>query len=605
MCGIFGYVGERKAVPILLDGLKDLEYRGYDSAGIFVPSGVFKAVGPVQELRNKIKKIPADLVGISHTRWATHGLPTEKNAHPHGSFSKEIWMVHNGIIENYKELKEVLLKKGHKFKSDTDSEVLVHTIEEELNGSGDIEKAVTKALRKVQGTYGIALVHKNEPDKVLVARMGSPIVLGIGNGENFVASDPSAILKHTKNVIYLEDGEYAVLEKDKYKVSTLDHKKLDRKPDVIEWDLDQVKKDGYDHFMMKEIMEAPKVLEDSMRGRVVEETGEAKLGGLESVKDKLREVKRIIIVGCGSTYYAGQIGKYLIEEYAGIPCEVELGSEFRYRKTVFDEGTALLAISQSGETADTLASIKEAKRRGLLVLGVVNAVGSTIARETDAGIYNHAGPEIGVASTKAFLSQMEVLVLLSLFLGRQRDLSVKEGQEIIKELKLLPKKINKILNNKNEIKRIAKKYSKYENFLYVGRGYNFPIAYEGALKLKEVSYVHAEGYGAGEMKHGPIAMIEPSFPTVAVALKDSVYEKMISNMEEIRARKGKILAIATEGDSKIEDVANDVIYIPKTLETLSPILSVVPMQLLGYYIGVGRGYNVDRPRNLAKSVTVE
>jgi len=605
MCGIFGYVGERKAVPILLDGLRDLEYRGYDSAGIFVPSGLFKAAGPVKELTKKIKDTPEDVVGISHTRWATHGLPTERNAHPHGSWKKNIWMVHNGIVENYKELKEDLVRKGHKFKSDTDSEVLVHVIEEELNGSNDIEKAAVRALKKVQGTYGIALVHKKEPEKILVARMGSPIVLGIGDGENFIASDPSAILKHTKDVIYLEDGEYAVLEKNNYKISTLDNRVLYKKPDHIEWDVDQVKKGGYDHFMMKEIMEAPKVLADSMRGRVIEETGEAKLGGIESVKDKLQKVKRLIIVGCGSTYYAGQVGKYLIEELAGIPCEVELGSEFRYRKTVFDEGTALLAVSQSGETADTLASIKEAKRRGLLVLGIVNSVGSTIARETDAGIYNHAGPEIGVASTKAFISQLEVLVLFALFLGRQRNLSVKDGREVIKELKSLPKKIEKILKNKGSIKKLAKKYSKYDDFLYVARGYNFPIAYEGALKLKEVSYIHAEGYGAGEMKHGPIAMIDKMFPTVAVALKDSVYEKMISNIEEIKARKGKVLAIATEGDVKIKQVVKDVIYIPKTSEFLSPILSVIPMQILSYYIGVGRGYDVDRPRNLAKSVTVE
>lgn len=607
MCGIFAYTGNKNAAPILIDGLKALEYRGYDSAGVFVISaGCTKAVGPVQNLADKLKADIPGNAGIAHTRWATHGVPSETNAHPHADCSGKIWLVHNGIVENYKELKNKLSRKRHKFRSETDSEILAHLIEENLKQNGRFEEAVRKSLKAVRGTYGIAVINGNEPDKIVAARLGSPILLGIGNGENFVASDASAVIRHTKNIVYLNDGETATVTRDSYQISTLDkNHRLKRTPDKIDWDIGKAQRGGYKHFMLKEIMEGPEVITNSLRGRLIVEEGMAKLGGLESVQDKIRRLKKMVIVGCGTAYYAGSIGRYMFEEYAGIPTEIEIGSEFRYRKPILDEKTAVLAISQSGETADTLASIKEAKRKNVLTLGIVNAVGSTIARETDAGVYNHAGPEIGVASTKAFLSQLTVLALFTLFLGRQRQMSLVTGKRIATELLALPKKAKKILAEREKIKKLASKYAGYRDFLYIGRKYNFPIAYEGALKIKEVAYVHAEGYGAGEMKHGPIAMIDPNFPTIAIALKDSVYEKMISNIEEIKARGGPIIAVATEGDKEIKKLVDDVIYVPKTLEMLSPVLSVIPLQLFAYYFGVAKGYNVDKPRNLAKSVTVE
>ena len=605
MCGIFGYVGTKEAAPILLEGLKTLEYRGYDSAGMFIaPEYIVRAVGPIENLREKVERVKGT-TGIAHTRWATHGAPTERNAHPHSDCTHSLWLVHNGIIENYKELRDGLEKKGHKFSSDTDSEVLIHLIESYFKKSKTLELAVTKALRDVRGTYGIAVLHKKTPEKIIVARMGSPIVLGIGDGENFVASDPSPLLRHTRTVLYLDDGEIAVITPKTYSIFTHTHKKKKKALEYIEWELDHVKKDGFSHFMLKEIVSGPEVLHNSVRGRLIPHKGAAKLGGLEKVSERLRAIKRIVIVGCGSAYYAGLTGKYMLEEYAGIPTDVEIGSEFRYRALPLDTNTLVLAISQSGETADTLASIREAKQKGLLTIGIVNVVGSTIARETDAGVYNHAGPEIGVASTKAFLSQLEVLALLTLFLGRQRNLSLKEGQEIVKDILTLPKKVEIILAKREEIKELAERYNSYTNFFYIGRKYSLPISYEGALKLKEVSYIHAEAYGAGEMKHGPIAMISPDFPTVAIVLHDSVYEKTISNIEEIKARSGKIIAVATEGDAAIKSLADDVIYIPKISEMLSPILSVVPLHLFAYYTGVALGHNVDRPRNLAKSVTVE
>ena len=606
MCGIFGYTGHRKAAPLLLDGLRALEYRGYDSAGIYVSGqDVVRAEGEVKKLSDKVSPDMEGKAGIAHTRWATHGKPSEKNAHPHTDTSQQTFIVHNGIIENHVELKKELEGRGALFSSDTDSEVLAHLIEEEIVSNGSFEKAVARALKKVHGSYGIAVMTKREPEKIVIARQGSPIVLGIGTGEYFVASDTSAILKHTKEVIYLEDGECALITPTSYSIFTMDLQTKTRKPQSITWNIEQVQKSGYDHFMLKEIMEGPDVLKNSVLGRLLFETGDARLGGFDSIEKRLSQIERIVIIGCGSAYYAGMVGKLLFEEIGGIPTEVEIASEYRYRAIPPDGTTAVLAISQSGETADTLACLKEAKRRGSVTLGIVNVVGSTVAREVDAGVYNHAGPEISVASTKAFISQLEVLLLFALFLGRRRSLPLTRGKEILDELVRLPEKMQRVLDQAKNIEEIAKHYSTHQNFLYVGRKYNYPMAMEGALKLKEVSYIHAEGYGAGEMKHGPIAMIDETFPTVAVMPKDSVYEKTFSNIEEIRARNGKVLAIVTEGDTNAIRVADHIIEIPQTLEIMTPILSVVPLQLFAYHMSRIRGYNVDRPRNLAKSVTVE
>lgn len=607
MCGIFAYTGKKQAGELLVNGLRVLEYRGYDSAGVYTAHAhaPVKAVGTVRNVAERVHTANlAGCSGIAHTRWATHGVPSEANAHPHTDCAERIWLVHNGIIENYTSLKASLVQRGHRFRSETDSEVLAHLIEEEMK-TVPFAEAVRRALKGVTGTYGLALMHVLQPDVIFAARMGSPIVLGIGNGEHFIASDPTPILHHTKDVVYLDDGDFASITPEGYTIATLDNTQIDRALSTIEWNIDSVKKGGHEHFMLKEIMEEPEVVTNAIRGRLLVEDGLAKLGGLREVSDAIAALKRLVIVGCGSAYYAGVVGKYMFEEYAGVPAEVEIGSELRYRKMLFDNDMALLCISQSGETADTLAAIKEAKRRNIMSLGVVNAVGSTIARETDAGVYNHAGPEIGVASTKAFLSQLSVLALLTLYLGRQRGMSPVMGKRIAEELLRLPGKIEKILSEREKIRIIAHQYGNARDFLYIGRKYNAPIAYEGALKLKEISYIHAEGYGAGEMKHGPLAMIDESFPTMAITLRDSVYEKMISNIEEIRARKGPVIAIATEGDEAISDHVDSVIYIPKTIEMLSPILSVIPLQLFAYYVAVARGFNVDRPRNLAKSVTVE
>ncbi|MDO8514170.1 MAG: glutamine--fructose-6-phosphate transaminase (isomerizing) [bacterium] len=608
MCGIFAYTGKKgkDAGGVLLDGLLSLEYRGYDSAGIYTPeSGSVRTPGAVAELRKKIPKGFKGKSGIAHLRWATHGEPTEKNAHPHSDCEGEVWVVHNGIIENFKELKEKLIKKGHTFTSDSDTEVLAHLVEEHLKKEKSFEKAALAALNEVNGTYGIALQYKKEPDRIIAARMGSPIVLGLGDGEHFIASDPSPILPHTKKVVFLEDGEVAVISPDGHRIFKLDSTKVKRDATNIDWSAEATQKGGHEHFMLKEIMEGPEVIENTLRGRLIIEKGLAKLGGLESVAKQLEKIERVIVVACGTAYYAGLVGEYMLEEYAGIPVEVELGSEFRYRKSVINEKTVVLGISQSGETADTLEALREGKRRGALTLGIVNTVGSTIARETDAGVYNHAGPEISVASTKAFLSQLTALALFTMFFGRQRGMSEATGREIAKALKELPEKLQQILDTKESIQKLAKKYSKARDFLYIGRKYNYPIAYEGAIKLKEISYVHAEGCGAGEMKHGPIAMIDENFPTMAIAPKDSMYEKMVSNIHEIKARKGPVIAIATKGDKEIAKLADDVLYVPETLEMLSPILNVVPLQLFAYYFAKEKGLNVDRPRNLAKSVTVE
>jgi len=608
MCGIFAYTGNKgkNAGGVLLDGLLSLEYRGYDSAGVYTPeSGSIKTPGAVAELRKKMPKDFQGKSGIAHLRWATHGEPTEVNAHPHSDGSGEIWVVHNGIIENWQELRQNLIAKGHSFISDSDTEVIPHLVEEHLKKSKNFEKAALAALNDIRGTYGIAMQYKGEPDKLIAARMGSPIVIGIGKGERFIASDASPILPHTKKVVFLEDGEVAVLTPDSHTVYKLDASKVSRKPENIQWNAKEAQKGGYEHFMLKEIMQGAEVVEDTLRGRLVMESGSAKLGGLESVAKKLAKIDRIIIVACGTAYYAAQVGEYMLEEHARISVEVELGSEFRYRKPVINERTAVLAISQSGETLDTLEAVREGKRNGALTLSIVNTVGSTIARETDAGIFNHAGPEIGVASTKAFVSQLVALALLTLFLGRQRGMSAAEGKTIARELKALPKKLQAILDKGSEMEALAKKYAQSRDFLFLGRKYNYPVAFEGALKLKEISYIHAEGCGAGEMKHGPLAMIDANFPTFALAPHDSVYEKVASAIQQIKARKGPVIALTTEGDTEVKKFADDVVYIPKTLEMLTPILSVVPLQLFAYYFAKEKGLNVDRPRNLAKSVTVE
>ena len=606
MCGIFAYTGDRNAGEILLDGLASLEYRGYDSAGIYTPqSGSVRSVGAVSHLRRKMPAGFFGTSGIAHLRWATHGEPTEVNAHPHRDCTGDVWVVHNGIVENHKELRKKLERAGHTFVSSTDTEVLTHLIEEHLKTEKDFEKAAVAALKEVKGTYGIAIQYKQDPSRIIGARMGAPVVLGLGEHENFIASDASPILRHTRQIVFLEDGEVAVITPKGHTIRKLEGELVDRDAERIDWSAEDAQRDGYDHFMLKEIMEGPEVIVNTMRGRLIPEQGLVKLGGLESVKEQLQKMERIIIVGCGTAYYAGLVGEYMLEEFAGMPVEVELGSEFRYRRPVLNQKTILLAISQSGETADTLEAIREGKRKGALTLGIVNTVGSTIARATDAGIYNHAGPEIGVASTKAFISQLTALALLTIFLGRERGMTEEQAKAITLELKALPEKIARILGKRTAVGALAKKYAAARDFLYIGRTYNAPIAYEGALKLKELSYIHAEGCAAGEMKHGPIAMIDTNFPTMALVPADRVYEKMLSNIQEIKARKGPVIAIATEGDTEIANLADDVFHVPKTIEMLQPILNIVPLQLFAYYFALGKGHNPDRPRNLAKSVTVE
>ena len=604
MCGIIGYVGKKQALPIVMEGLKRLEYRGYDSSGVVVLNDgaeVVKTKGRIEDLRDKLAK--QDIKGntaIGHNRWSTHGAPAEANAHPLWDCKKEIFVVHNGIIENYKQLKQGLIARGHKFISETDTEVLPHLIEE--NYKGNLEEAVRLSLQKIVGAYAIAVVCEKEPDKIVFARQSSPLLVALGEGENFIASDATAILGYTKQVIYLDDGEMGVITPDDFQVFNLENKEVKKESHKIEWDIEQAEKSGYPHFMLKEILEGPETIENATRGRMILKDGMAKLGGLEPVIDKLKKIDRIIIVGMGTAFLAGKVGEYMLEEYAGIPVEVENASEFRYKKPVINKNDAVLAISQSGETADTLFAVKEAKRKGALTLGIVNVVGSSIAREVEAGVYNHAGPEIAVASTKAFISQLTILALLTVFLGRQRNMSLVTGKRILEELEKLPELCKKILEKKEDIKGLAEKYFDFKNFLYLGRKYNYPVACEGALKLKEISYIHAEGMPTGEIKHGPIAMLDKDFPSFVIALKDSVYEKNVSNIEEIKARDGKVIALATEGDDLSAD---DVLFIPKTLEMLSPILSVIPLQLFAYYIAVKKELDVDKPRNLAKSVVVE
>ena len=604
MCGIIGYVGSRTASPILLDGLRTLEYRGYDSAGVYiVGQQAVKAVGPIDNLAKKISDGISGTTGIAHTRWATHGAPTEANAHPHLDMSGSIALVHNGIIENFRELREGLITQGVRFDSETDSEVLAKLIGTLYQG--DLLKAVQDALSLVRGTYGIAVASVHHPDILITARLGSPIVIGLGLDGNFVSSDASALINHTKDVIYLDDGECAVVARDSYQVASLKGEKLEKIPEKVEMDVSEIQKKGFEHFMLKEIFEIPEVIENTTRGRLLIEKGKVKLGGLDNVFQQLTSVDRLMIVGCGSAYYAGQVGRYILEEYAGVPTEIELGSEYRYKRNLPDKKSVVIAVTQSGETADTLASVRSAKEKGILTLGIVNAVGSTIARETEAGVYNHAGPEIAVASTKAFISQLTVLVLLTVLIAREKGMAKEEGVEILTELKNLPNTLRVYLKNIDDIKRVAKKYSDIQDAMYVGRKFHAPIAYEGSLKLKEVTYIHAEAYAAGELKHGSIAMLDENFPVIALVPQDDVYEKMISNIEEVKARKAPVLAIATEGDRHIGELADDVLFVPKVHPILQPIISTVPLQLLSYFIGVEKGLNVDRPRNLAKSVTVE
>lgn len=609
MCGIIGYIGKREAKDLLLEGLKRLEYRGYDSAGMAVLGRgrvrVVKALGKVANLEERLEKIEvAGNVGIAHTRWATHGKPSEKNAHPHTDSTKEIALVHNGIIENYGELRNELKRKKVIFRSETDSEVIVHLLRAALDEGKTFEEAFRNVLKKLKGTYGIAVLRQSEPDKILIARMGSPLVIGVGKDEWFVASDVSPLLPHTRKVVYLDDGEYAVLTLDGYTV----HRggKINQKEVVdVEWSETEAKRDGYPHFMLKEIHEQPRALEDAMRGRLITTEGTARLGGLREVEKRLQSIKKIILVSCGTSYHASLVGEYMLEEFALIPAEVEFASEFRYRKLLIDKYTAVIAISQSGETADTLAALREAKRQGALVLGIVNTVGSTIARETHAGIYNHAGREVSVASTKAFTSQLGVLALLTLFLGRRRGLSMTDGKKITRALAELPKLMEEALVRGKEMKKLAKKFKGRKNYLFLGRKYNFPIAFEGALKIKEIAYVSAEGYATGEMKHGPIALVDKDSLSIVVVPEDSVYDKNLSGLEEIKARGGAVLAITTEGNTEVAKKADAVVYIPKTIEMLTPLLSIIPLQLFAYYMSAELGYDVDKPRNLAKSVTVE
>ena len=613
MCGIVAYTGKQNALSILLHGLRSLEYRGYDSAGValITSSGVRseKKIGQVINLENALRDREefSGTTGIAHTRWATHGGVTEANAHPHHDCSSLIWLAHNGIIENYKELKENLLQHGHRFISETDTEVVAHVIEEvkKENPGRTLGETVQRALRSLQGTFGLVVIDATEPETLVAVRNFSPLVLGVAEDGYIVASDPSAVLAHTREVIYLNDGEMAMLTPVRHHITNFQNQTITRDPETIEWTIEAAQKGDHPHFMHKEIFEQPEALENSTRGRLFPERGLAKLGGLEEAEETLHKTKRLMITACGTSYFAGCVGRYMLEEYAGITTNVELASELRYRKPLFKEHDALLAISQSGETADTLAALREAKEKGVFSLGIVNAVGSTIARETDAGVYQHAGPEIGVASTKAFTSQVTILALFTLFFGREREMSLTMGKRIAEEIRKLPALLRETLKESDRVKEVAEKYGRYNNFLYLGRKYNFPVALEGALKIKEIAYVHAEGLSAGEMKHGPIAMIDKNFPSIFIAPSDSVYEKTLSNMEEVKARGGPIIAIATKGNTEIEHIADDVIYIPKTLEMLTPILSVIPLQLFAYYIGVGRGYNVDKPRNLAKSVTVE
>jgi glucosamine--fructose-6-phosphate aminotransferase (isomerizing) len=608
MCGIVGYIGPRQALPFLIEGLKRLEYRGYDSAGVAIYDGealeTRRAAGKIAKLEGALVADPVSgKVGSTHTRWATHGPPTERNAHPHLSTDQTVAVVHNGIIENANVLRQQLTELGHTFRSDTDTETLSHLIQELYEGS--LEEAVIGALRKVEGTFGIAVVCSKDPAKIVAARKGSPLLIGVGEGEYFLASDASAILAHTRQVVYLDDGDLAVLTPDGYKVMDINNVTLRRSVERIEWDLAAIERGGFDHFMLKEIFEQPTTVENTMRGRLVLEDGTSKLGGINMSHEDLMNIDQVVITACGTSWHSALIGEMLIEDFARIPVEVEYASEFRYRNPIVTARTLCIVISQSGETADTLAAMREAKRRGAKTLGFVNVVGSTIAREDDGGVYLHAGPEIGVASTKAFTSQVVALALLALKLGRKRQVSVMRGRQVAQAMLDLPKQIQSILDRASEIEAIAEQYKDSHNFLYLGRGYNFPAALEGALKLKEISYIHAEGYPAAEMKHGPIALIDENMPVVFIAPHDAVFEKIVSNIQEVKARSGKTIVITSRDEPALAGLIDHEIRVPETLDMLTPVLASIPLQLLAYYIAVKRGANVDQPRNLAKSVTVE
>ncbi|MBU1119333.1 glutamine--fructose-6-phosphate transaminase (isomerizing) [Patescibacteria group bacterium] len=611
MCGIVAYVGEKKATPILIDGLKRLEYRGYDSAGIAVfgkeKIECEKKKGRIRVLEDSLSvDYPEGNAGIAHTRWATHGAPSDLNAHPHWDCNKKILIVHNGIIENYIDLRKKLKKAGHAFNTETDTEILAHLIEEHLKNEKSLFEAVRKALNEVHGTYGIAVMSEEHPGEIIGAKNGSPLIIGIGDDEHFIASDVSALLPYTRRVVYPRDGEIIRITKDAFEVRSIKSKEeATSKVEKVEWSSDMATKKGYPHFMLKEIFEQPLVIRNAIAGRIIPEEGLAHLGGLNYTVKELLQVDRIMICAMGTAYYAGLVGKYMIEELLGIPVDIENASEFRYKRIILGKNTMSFVISQSGETADTIAALREIKRKGHRVLGVSNVAGSTIARDTDGGIFVHAGPEIGVASTKAFVAQIAVLVLFAVKMGRHRDMTVEQGKEITEALVKIPAQIESILEKSDEIKKIAEKYKDVEDFLYMGRKFNFPIALEGALKLKEISYIHAEGYPAGEMKHGPIALIDKTFPALFVAPKDSVYDKTINNIQEIKAREGDVLAIGSESDTELPKMVEDFIAVPETIEVLEPLLTVIPLQLLSYHLAVLRECDVDKPRNLAKSVTVE
>jgi glucosamine--fructose-6-phosphate aminotransferase (isomerizing) len=617
MCGIVGYVGQKKAAPILLDGLRRLEYRGYDSAGVALLNQgeweLIKKAGRIDNLAVAVAEFkPAGCIGISHTRWATHGAPTDENAHPHRDEGGKIMVVHNGVIENYQTLRDQLLAKGDTFLSQTDTEVLAHLIGKYYESSKESENekrlagAVSSALQKIKGTYGLAVMHADVPGVIISARLGSPLVVGLGKGENFIASDVSALVAYTRDVIYLNDYDLAVIKQDGYEVmSMLNGSVADVTVSRVEFTADDAEKGDYAHFMLKEIYEQPAALANAMRGRLAHDESTAVLGGLNMTPQELRQIGRIVLTGCGTASHAAMVGEYLIENLARIPTEVEIASEFRYRNVPTDKNTLLFALSQSGETIDTLAALREGKRKGIRCLGIVNTVGSTIARESDGGCYIHAGPEIGVAATKTFTSQVTILTLLSLLLGRIHHLSSSDGMEMIEELEALPEKMKWILGQTERIKEIAQKYVNAEGMLFLGRQHNYPVALEGALKMKEISYIYASGHPSAELKHGVIALVKPDLLSVFIAPDDAVYEKNISNIEEVLARKGPVISIATEGCTDMERLTKDVIYIPKTASYLTPLLSVIPLQLLSYYVAVARGCDVDKPRNLAKSVTVE
>lgn len=611
MCGIVGYTGPRQAYPVIVKGLKRLEYRGYDSAGVALLDGdlkVFKKKGRVADLEeNVVGKNLNGHIGIGHTRWATHGEPSDRNAHPHQSQSGELAMIHNGIIENYAQIKQELTAKGYHFKSDTDTEVLLNFIEDiKQNNNCSLEEALRIALKRIVGAYCILLISKDDPETIIAARKGSPLVIGIGKGEHFLASDASPIIEYTKEVVYVNDYEIAIVRPDELILKNLGNEKQTPYITKLDMELAKIEKGGYEHFMLKEIHEQPETIYDCLRGRLQVDTGEIKMGGVESHLEALVNAPRILMVACGTSWHAGLIAEYVFEELCRIPVEVEYASEFRYRNPVVNPGDVIIAISQSGETADTLVALEKAKEQGAFIFGVVNVVGSSIARISHAGAYTHAGPEIGVASTKAFTGQLAVLMMMALKIGKAKGtLSHDRYMQLMHELDAVPEKVKQILADTSTIESIAEKFKDATDFLYLGRGYNFPVALEGALKLKEISYIHAEGYPAAEMKHGPIALVDEKLPVVFVATKDSYYEKIISNVQEIKARKGRVIAVASEGDEVITTMSTDVMFVPACDEVIAPLLSVVPLQLLSYFVGVAKGYDVDKPRNLAKSVTVE